>query len=69
MVCAEALTAYSEPVELVLSLRNQCTMEEGINLLWQMGMTYVLVMGSTLDSVAVMRSIKMQFLRGRPASL
>jgi len=44
-------------------------MEEGINLLWQMGMAHALVMESNPDSVAVTRSVKMQVLGGVPASL
>ena len=44
-------------------------MEEGVNLVWQMGMAHALVTASNLDRVAATRSIKMQFLRGVPASL
>ena len=69
MVYAAVLTAYAEPVKLVLSLGNWCTMEEGSNLVWQMGMAHVLITGSNPDSVAVTRIIKMQLLRGAPASL
>uniref|UniRef100_A0A663EYR4 Uncharacterized protein n=1 Tax=Aquila chrysaetos chrysaetos TaxID=223781 RepID=A0A663EYR4_AQUCH len=65
---AAVLTAYAEPAKLVSSLRKWCTMEEGINLVQQMGMAHALVTGSNPDRVAV-TSIKMQFLRGVPASL
>lgn len=68
-LCAAVLTAYAEPVELVSSLGSWCTIEEGINVVWQMGMAHALVAGSNPDSIAVTRSIKMQFLRGAPASL
>uniref|UniRef100_A0A8C8B5N5 Uncharacterized protein n=1 Tax=Otus sunia TaxID=257818 RepID=A0A8C8B5N5_9STRI len=68
-LCAAVLTAYAEPVKLVSSLTNWCTMKEGINLARQMGMAHALVTGSNPDRVAAMRSIKMQFLRGAPASL
>uniref|UniRef100_A0A8B9Z4H2 Uncharacterized protein n=1 Tax=Buteo japonicus TaxID=224669 RepID=A0A8B9Z4H2_9AVES len=64
--CAQA---HTELVKLVLPLGNWYTMEEGINLVWQMGMAHVLVKGSNPDRVAVTRSIKMQFLRGAPAPL
>ena len=68
-LCAAVLTAYAEPVKLTSSLANWCTMKEGINLARQMGMAHALVTGSNPDRVAVTRSIKMQFLRGAPASL
>ena len=68
-LCAAVLTAYAEPVKLVSSLGNWCTMEEGINLVRQMAMAHALIMGSSPDRVAAMRSIKMQLWRGAPASL
>uniref|UniRef100_A0A663EF42 Uncharacterized protein n=1 Tax=Aquila chrysaetos chrysaetos TaxID=223781 RepID=A0A663EF42_AQUCH len=58
-LCAAVLTAYAEPVELVSSIGSLCTMEEGINLVWQMGMAHAIVVGSNPDS----------FLRRAPASL
>lgn len=68
-LCAAVLTAYAEPVKLVLSLGNWCTIEEGINLVRQMGMAHALITRSNPDRVTVTRIIKMQLLRGAPASL
>ncbi|XP_064898024.1 uncharacterized protein LOC110355336 [Columba livia] len=52
-LCAAVLTAYAEPVESVLSCGNWCTMEESIDLVWQIWVTYALIMGSDSDRVAV----------------